>query len=130
MNSRQGQVLSTELYSKPTHFLLELLQNADDCSYAPGVQPRVLLVLMRDALLHATNETGFTAADISSICSMAMCSKSRKVGVFTGEKGEHSQRSCPRPPAASARYLLNVLSTPSSTASADMHTLRQPLADQ
>lgn len=94
MNSRQAQVLSTELYSKPTHFLLELIQNADDCSYAAGVQPRVLLVLMHDALLHATNETGFTAADISSICSMAMSSKSRKVGAFTGEKGAHSLRSC------------------------------------
>jgi hypothetical protein len=93
MNSRQAQVLSTELYSKPTHFLLELIQNADDCSYAPGVQPEVLLVLMHDALLHATNETGFTAADISSICSMAMSSKSRKVGAFTGEKGAHSNRS-------------------------------------
>jgi len=89
MNSRQAQVLSTELYTKPTHFLLELLQNADDCSYAAGVQPRVLLVLMQDALLHATNETGFTAEDIRSICRMAMSSKNRKVGAFTGEKGQH-----------------------------------------
>jgi hypothetical protein len=90
MNSWQAQVLSTELYSKPTHFLLELLQNADDCNYAAGVQPRVLLVLMHDALLHATNETWFTAADVSSICSMVMSSKSRKLGAFTGEKGQHT----------------------------------------
>lgn len=83
----QAKLLSTELYTKPTHFLLELLQNADDCGYAAGVQPRVLLVLMPDALLHATNERGFTAADVKAICDMSKSTKSRKVGAFTGEKG-------------------------------------------
>lgn len=73
--------------TQATHFVLELLQNADDASYAPGVQPRVLLVVMPDAILHATNETGFTAANVEAICAMGRSTKSRKVGAFTGEKG-------------------------------------------
>lgn len=83
----EAKLLSTDLYTKPTHFVLELLQNADDCSYAPGLQPRVLLVVMPDAILHATNETGFTAAEVEAICAMARSTKSRRVGAFTGEKG-------------------------------------------
>jgi hypothetical protein len=83
----EAKLLSTELYTKPTHFVLELLQNADDCSYAANVQPRVLLVVMPDAILHATNETGFKAAEVEAICAMARSTKSRKVGAFTGEKG-------------------------------------------
>jgi hypothetical protein len=79
---------SAHSYTKPTHFVLELLQNADDCSYAEGLQPRVLLVVMPDAILHATNELGFTAAEVEAICAMARSTKSRKVGAFTGEKGK------------------------------------------
>jgi hypothetical protein len=92
-----AKALSADLYTKPTHFVLELLQNADDCRYAAGVQPKVLLVVMPDAILHATNEIGFKAAEVEAICALARSTKSRKVGAFTGEKGE------PRPPAASCR---------------------------
>lgn len=87
----QAQLLSTELYSKPTHFLLELVQNADDCSYAAGVDPRLLLILFEDGLLYASNETGFEEANIRAICDMAKSTKNRRVGAFTGEKGETPQ---------------------------------------
>ncbi|ETV63721.1 hypothetical protein H257_19347, partial [Aphanomyces astaci] len=36
---RALQRLSAELYSTSTHFVLELLQNADDNAYAPHVAP-------------------------------------------------------------------------------------------
>jgi hypothetical protein len=66
--------------------VLELLQNADDCSYAAGKHPRVLLMVMQDAMLHATNEQGFSAAEVEALCSLGRSTKSRRVGALTGEK--------------------------------------------
>lgn len=36
---RAMERLAADLYSRQTHLLLELLQNADDCSYAAKVRP-------------------------------------------------------------------------------------------
>lgn len=83
----QAELLSTELYTHLAHFILELVQNADDCNYDPDVQPQLLLLLLPDALLCATNEVGFTEANVEAICDMAQSTKSRRTGPFTGEKG-------------------------------------------
>lgn len=69
--------------------LLELVQNADDCQYEEGVEPSFQLVLFKDSLLVATNELGFTPSNVDAICDLGSSSKSRSLGAFTGEKGEH-----------------------------------------
>ena len=38
------RMLSEELYSKPSHFLLELIQNADDYSYVADTIPQLSTV--------------------------------------------------------------------------------------
>jgi hypothetical protein len=114
-----AKLLSTELYSKPSHFVLELVQNADDCSYPPHTQPKLLMVLFKgsssssssssaggdgsssshvagwfeneafegDGLLVASNEAGFSEANVRALCGMSASTKKRQAGAFTGEKG-------------------------------------------
>jgi hypothetical protein len=50
--------LSQELYSADVHLVLELVQNADDNSYAPGALPALEFVLREGSLLVLNNEVG------------------------------------------------------------------------
>lgn len=58
-NERIGralQRLSQELYSKDTHFVLELVQNADDNSYPAGVLPALEFILQDTGITVLNNE--------------------------------------------------------------------------
>ncbi|KAJ4850146.1 hypothetical protein Tsubulata_000626 [Turnera subulata] len=88
--------LSAELYSKDVHFLMELIQNAEDNEYLEGVDPSLEFVITsRDitgtgapaTLLMFNNEKGFSAKDIESICSVGNSTKkgNKKKG-YIGEK--------------------------------------------
>jgi hypothetical protein len=77
--------LSEELYDTSTHFLRELLQNADDNTY-DGPNPKLVLTYKRRTLRVDSNETGFTASNIKAICSIRRSTKSGGKG-YTGEKG-------------------------------------------
>ena len=80
--------LAEQLYQKSTHFLLELVQNADDTQY--GVEnPTLHLTCNENRLRIDCNETGFTPKDVDAICSIGQSSKAG-AGVSTqyvGEKG-------------------------------------------
>ncbi|ERN06243.1 uncharacterized protein LOC18434435 [Amborella trichopoda] len=89
--------LSAELYSKDIHFLMELIQNAEDNTYEPGVDPSLeFLVTSNDitktgassTLLVFNNEKGFSRKNIESICSVGRSTKAgnRQSG-YIGEKG-------------------------------------------
>ncbi|CAN1189252.1 Protein NO VEIN [Linum perenne] len=89
--------LSAELYAKDVHFLMELIQNAEDNEYSEGVDPSLEFVITsRDitgtgapaTLLVFNNEKGFSARNIESICSVGNSTKkgNRKRG-YIGEKG-------------------------------------------
>nr|XP_017217487.1 PREDICTED: uncharacterized protein LOC108195066 [Daucus carota subsp. sativus] len=89
--------LSQELYSKDVHFLMELIQNAEDNDYLEGVEPSLEFVITsRDitatgapaTLLIFNNESGFTPRNIDSICSVGRSTKkgNRRRG-YIGEKG-------------------------------------------
>ncbi|KAJ4728850.1 DNA binding ATP binding [Melia azedarach] len=89
--------LSAELYAKDVHFLMELIQNAEDNEYPEGVDPSLEFVITsRDitgtgapaTLLMFNNERGFSAKNIESICSVGRSTKkgNRKRG-YIGEKG-------------------------------------------
>lgn len=83
-------MLSEELYSKPTHFLLELIQNADDNKYAPDVTPKLSIVYRKDGYLWVgCNELGFTAANVEAICRIAASTKKVEGSQkgYIGEKG-------------------------------------------
>eukprot|EP00775_Hariotina_reticulata_P003174 gene3174-3452_t len=80
--------LSKELYSSNTHFVLELVQNADDNSYTPGVVPAVEFLLLPGAVVVINNETGLTAADVRALCDVgASTKKGAAAGGCIGYKG-------------------------------------------
>ncbi|KAL0713875.1 hypothetical protein Bca4012_020853 [Brassica carinata] len=89
--------LSAELYTKDVHFLMELIQNAEDNEYPEGVDPSLEFVITSDditatgapaTLLIFNNEKGFSDKNIESICSVGRSTKkgNRKLG-YIGEKG-------------------------------------------
>ncbi|XP_042388023.1 uncharacterized protein LOC121980124 [Zingiber officinale] len=89
--------LSEELYSKDVHFLMELVQNAEDNKYAEGVTPSLeFLITSKDitktgaktTLLLFNNEIGFSTSNIDSICRIGKSTKKGKRHLgYIGEKG-------------------------------------------
>ncbi|KAI3820646.1 hypothetical protein L1987_08194 [Smallanthus sonchifolius] len=89
--------LSAELYAKDVHFLMELIQNAEDNEYPEGVDPSLEFVITSKditntgapaTLLVFNNEIGFSRKNVDSICSVGRSTKKglRKRG-YIGEKG-------------------------------------------
>jgi hypothetical protein len=78
--------LSEQLNSKDTHFVYELIQNAEDNMYANDVEPSLTFSLKDDRLIIDSNETGFTQKNIEAISQVGQSTKACKTG-FIGEKG-------------------------------------------
>ncbi len=81
------KLLSEDLYSKKSHFVLELVQNADDNDYASGVTPHLTLEVTPSRLVVVNNETGFTESNVKAICAVGASSKSKQTSGYIGEKG-------------------------------------------
>lgn len=84
--NRTLRLLSEELYSTETHFVLELIQNADDNDYSLGVAPRLTFKLSNEQLVLVNNEVGFAEKNVRALCDVGKSSKSKKTG-YIGEKG-------------------------------------------
>lgn len=71
------------------HFLLELLQNADDNTYQDSITPKMKITYQDGTLRFDTNEIGFSRADVEAICSIGQSSKKDfyREGRRIGEKG-------------------------------------------
>lgn len=81
------RLLSHDLYSKKSHFVLELVQNADDNHYSPGVTPHLAFQMAPKRLVVVNNEVGFNEANIKAICSVGASSKTKDKTGYIGEKG-------------------------------------------
>uniref|UniRef100_M3ZT74 Wu:fj29h11 n=1 Tax=Xiphophorus maculatus TaxID=8083 RepID=M3ZT74_XIPMA len=81
--------LSTELYSKDTHFVLELIQNADDNSYPSGGGgvPALAFMVERDCITVLNNETGFQERNVRAICDVGRSTKGKHKYGYIGQKG-------------------------------------------
>ncbi|KAJ3054546.1 hypothetical protein HK097_001524 [Rhizophlyctis rosea] len=80
------KMLADQLNSKKTHFLLELLQNCEDNTYAPNVVPDVSICFRKDVVVIHNNEVGFRPEDVTSITRVGQSTKKNMAG-FIGEKG-------------------------------------------
>ena len=80
------RLLSTGLYSDRSHFILEVIQNADDNQYDPKVSPRLEFITSPAKLYLVNNELGFTEENVLALCTTGKSSKSKEKG-FIGEKG-------------------------------------------
>ncbi|OMO93799.1 hypothetical protein COLO4_16668 [Corchorus olitorius] len=135
--------LSAKLYTKDVHFLMELIQNAEDNEYLEGVDPSLEFVITSQditamgapaTLLMFNNENGFSSKNIESLCSIGRSTKkgNRKHG-YIGEKGiggvflitsqpyilsngyQIRFNETPRPPAILATLSLTALKCSSNT---------------
>ena len=98
---RALQRLAQELYCEDSHFLFELLQNADDNRYDPDSIPTLAIELDRHAesdgkevfeLLVFNNELGFRVDDVRALCDVGASTKAlpddvAAAAAMTGEKG-------------------------------------------
>ncbi len=86
--------LANDLYSKETHFLLELVQNAEDNEYRTDACLSFCLLKTDPtntegsvgALLIQNNEIGFGINNIEAICAVGESTKTKASG-YIGEKG-------------------------------------------
>jgi hypothetical protein len=84
--NRTLKLLSEDLYSKDTHFALELVQNADDNTYPCGSLPEIAFTVAPTEIVVENNESGFTPANVRALCDAGKSTKSRHQG-YIGEKG-------------------------------------------
>jgi hypothetical protein len=86
--------LSDQLYTTPTHFLLELIQNADDNTYPSGSVPSLHLALYAKETGEGhfrsdCNEVGFTFRQLDALTRIGKSTKKVADGRkgYIGEKG-------------------------------------------
>eukprot|EP00434_Breviolum_minutum_P034574 symbB.v1.2.030606.t1/scaffold3469.1/size56133/6 len=81
--------LAVDLYEMESHFIYELVQNADDNSYDTDMATLKLELHQETTgnyFLSVNNEVGLTAQDVRAICDVNASSKRGRQGV-TGHKG-------------------------------------------
>ncbi|GFY93074.1 histidine kinase-, DNA gyrase B-, and HSP90-like ATPase family protein [Actinidia rufa] len=84
---RALQCLSQELYSQDSHFLLELVQNADDNVYGENMEPTLLFILQKSGIIVLNNEQGFSAQNIRALCDVGNSTKKGSGAGYIGKKG-------------------------------------------
>lgn len=78
--------LSQQLYTQPSHFLLEFIQNADDNHYAEAL-PTLTFVSRPGTLNINCNESGFRPKNVEALCDIGNSTKTDRSKGFIGEKG-------------------------------------------
>jgi len=78
--------LSENLYKKKFHFIMELIQNAEDNQYLKKEKPSISFTLLDDRLVVRNNETGFSEQNVRAICKVGKSTK-KKIEGYIGEKG-------------------------------------------
>ncbi|XP_042515046.1 protein NO VEIN [Macadamia integrifolia] len=79
--------LSQELYSQDSHFILELVQNADDNFYPEDVEPTLAFILQATGIVVLNNEQGFSAENIRALCDVGNSTKKGSNAGYIGKKG-------------------------------------------
>ncbi|KAI3716435.1 hypothetical protein L1987_67312 [Smallanthus sonchifolius] len=79
--------LSQELYSQDSHFLLELVQNADDNVYPCDVEPTLTFILQEKGVIVLNNELGFSVENIKALCDVGSSTKKEPSAGYIGKKG-------------------------------------------
>lgn len=62
--------LSKNIYKKDSHFIMELIQNADDNEYKFGVKPFLKIAQDSYRMIFQNNEIGFNQNNVDSICNI------------------------------------------------------------
>jgi len=82
--------LAHDIYDKKSHFIFELIQNAEDNAYREEIKPTLLFSLKENneavELIIENNETGFIEENVKALCDVGESTKSKHQG-YIGEKG-------------------------------------------
>ena len=93
INNLQGMIerslekLSKDLYSNQGHFVLELIQNADDNQYPSDCMPTLRFVISAQRILVCNNEIGFQPNHVDAICNIGKSTKGMHKQGYAGHKG-------------------------------------------
>lgn len=79
--------LAGELYAGNVHFVLELIQNADDNAYAADATPTLRMIATPSVLRFENNEVGFSERDCLALCSIGASTKKASDAGYIGNKG-------------------------------------------
>ena len=82
-SSRMGRAierLASDLYSTDVHFVLELIQNADDNSYSDSIVPSLFFDLSPSAVIVSNNEIGFSERNMRALCDVGSSTKAQSEG--------------------------------------------------
>ncbi|XP_019445357.1 PREDICTED: uncharacterized protein LOC109349123 [Lupinus angustifolius] len=79
--------LSQELYSQDSHFILELVQNADDNIYPVKVEPTLTFILQDCGIVVLNNEQGFSVQNMKALCDVGNSTKKGSNAGYIGKKG-------------------------------------------
>jgi len=85
MLNRALKQLAEHINAKEFHFIMELLQNAEDNDYSTK-SPVIKFILKDDRLIVQNNEVGFYEQNIRAICDVGASTKKKSEG-YIGEKG-------------------------------------------
>ena len=79
--------MSSDIYSEKHHFILELVQNADDNTYKNSIVPSLHFDIRIDEALFIirNNEVGFSDSDVNALCDADNSTKG--AGISIGQKG-------------------------------------------
>lgn len=88
------KTLADDLYAKDTHFIFELIQNAEDNDYDPNKKPTLQFKLCQQqlngrfgpVLIVHNNEVGFQEQHVQALCRVGDSTKKKAQG-YIGEKG-------------------------------------------
>ncbi len=80
--------LASALHSEKPHFILELIQNAEDNDYDVNIKPKLRFIIQEDKLILQNNEKGFKDCNVDAICGIGGSTKRDKKSMgYIGEKG-------------------------------------------
>ncbi|UJR23006.1 hypothetical protein I4U23_026032 [Adineta vaga] len=82
---RSLERLSKELYNTDMHFVLELIQNADDNQY--NTKPTLVFVIDSTSINIYNNEIGFQEHNIQALCDIGKSTKGKHQQGYIGQKG-------------------------------------------
>jgi hypothetical protein len=82
---RSLERLSKELYNTDMHFVLELIQNADDNQY--NTKPTLIFVIDINSINIYNNELGFQENNIQALCDIGKSTKGKHKQGYIGQKG-------------------------------------------
>jgi hypothetical protein len=87
MLDRALEKISADLYSEECHFVMELIQNADDNTYKDGVEARLRFELNEEAVVSVNNEVGFSEENVRGLCNVGGSTKGIGGAGYIGQKG-------------------------------------------